>query len=221
MPRVIITVPENSAQPYRFSLDRKTVKIGRGSDNDIVIDTSSVSSQHAEMRRIEGGYELGDMGSTNGIKLRGVRHDKIALESGMSLRLGEVTFDFTLTAEELDTLALEKPLALPPLPAKPPLPALPSAETQAEEMPEPILETNPKPKSRQRSSPKQSPKSSQKSSGTGVGMILLFIVLAAAAFVAGLSIRHQKETGETLIKAIVNKGDQVEKETPPVEPPTK
>ena len=42
--------------------------MGRGSDNDIVIDSGSVSGSHAEMRRIEGGYELVDLGSTNGIK---------------------------------------------------------------------------------------------------------------------------------------------------------
>lgn len=97
MPRVTITLPEKNAQPYRFGLDRKFIRIGRGSDNDIVIDSSSVSVKHAEMRRVVGGYELGDVSSTNGIKHLGVRHEKIALVSGMSLRLGDVSFDFTLT----------------------------------------------------------------------------------------------------------------------------
>jgi hypothetical protein len=45
-------------------------------------------------------------------------------------------------------------------------------------------------------------------------MIFLFLLLAAAAFATGLAIRHQKETGEPLIKAIVNKEDRVEKAAP-------
>ena len=203
MPRVIITVPEKNPQPYRFSLDRKSVSIGRGSDNDIVIDSGSVSVQHAEMRRIEGGYELGDAGSTNGIKHRGVRHDKIALVSGISLRLGEVSFDFTLTDEELAEIARERPAG--DIPAQ--------KEVEAEE---PKAEA---PKRKQR--PATPAKPAPETAGISLGMIVLFLVLAAAAFAVGLSIRHQKETGEPLIKAIVNEGDRVERAAPPAEAPAK
>jgi hypothetical protein len=38
-------------------------------------------------------------------------------------------------------------------------------------------------------------------------MVFLFLVLAACAFYAGLDIRHRKETGEALIKGIVNKSE--------------
>ena len=64
MPRVTITVPERNSQPYRFNLERKSVSLGRGSENDIVIDCSSVSVNHAVMERVEGGYQLRDLGST-------------------------------------------------------------------------------------------------------------------------------------------------------------
>lgn len=187
MPRVVITVSEKNPQPYRFSLDRKSVSIGRGSDNDIVIDSGSVSGKHAEMRRVEGGYELGDVGSTNGIKQRGVRHDRITLVSGISLRLGDVSFDFTLTEDELEAIAREKP-AVQPLP-----PIEPAADMPAEEAP--------KPKRR----PIPPPRPAQEPSGVSFGMIVLFLLLAGAAFVTGLSIRHEKDTDESLIKAIVNK----------------
>jgi hypothetical protein len=206
MPRVIITVPEKNPQPYRFSLDRKSVSIGRGSDNDIVIESGSVSVQHAEMRRIEGGYELADAGSTNGIKHRGVRHDKIALVSGISLRLGEVSFDFTLTDEELGEIARESPAG--DIPAR--------KEAEEVEAEEPKAEA---PKRKQR--PATPAKPASETAGISLGMIVLFLVLAAAAFAVGLSIRHQKETGEPLIKAIVNKADRVEKAAPPAEAPAK
>ena len=205
MPRVIITVPEKNAQPYRFSLDRKTVNMGRGSDNDIVIDSGSVSVKHAEMRRVEGGYELADVGSTNGIKHRGVRHDRIALYSGMSLRLGDVSFDFTLTDEEIEVIDREKP------PGERPAREEIVAETPEEEAPKP------KPKPKHRPAPVIAPQSSE----VGIGMIIIFLLLAAAAFVTGLSIRHQKETGEALIKAIVNKEDRVEKAAPAAKEPAK
>jgi pSer/pThr/pTyr-binding forkhead associated (FHA) protein len=56
MPRVTITVPDRTPQPYRFQLDRRVVSLGRGSDNDIAIDCGSVSVRHAEMVRVDGGY---------------------------------------------------------------------------------------------------------------------------------------------------------------------
>ena len=197
MPRVLITVPEKTAQPYRFGLDRKSVSIGRGSVNDIVIDYGSVSGQHAEMRRIEGGYELADVGSTNGIKHRGVRHDRIALVSGISLRLGDVAFDFTLTDEEQEVISREKPADQDSVPAD-------IVSEQAEE-------ESPRPKRR----PSPPPKAAPEPAGMGVGMVLLFLLLAAASFATGLSIRHQRDTGEWLIKAVVNRPDRVEEASPP------
>ena len=56
MPRVCINVTGKNSQPYRFSLDRKIVRLGRAADNDIIIDCPSVSSHHCEMRRVGGGY---------------------------------------------------------------------------------------------------------------------------------------------------------------------
>ena len=202
MPRVIITVPEKNAQPYRFKLDRKVVSLGRGSDNDIVIDSVSVSGKHAEMHRVEGGYELADIGSTNGIKYDGSRQQKISLRSGMTVKLGDVSFDFTLTEEELESLGHEKPLNESPISKEP--------EEEA-----------PKKKEKAKREPESSPRRKvvvQQSAGAGFGMIILFLVLAAACFYAGLAIRHEKDTGESLIKAMANKGD-VEKEAPAPTPP--
>jgi len=107
MPRVCITVHGKNAQPYRFSLERKVVRLGRASDNDIVIDCPSVSSHHCEMRRNEGGYTLEDKDSTNGIKLDGDRMDIIDLENGHDVLVGDAALDFKLTNQETDTLAKE------------------------------------------------------------------------------------------------------------------
>lgn len=178
MPRVTITVPEKIPQPYRFDLDRKSVSLGRGSENDIVIENGSISVTHAEMRRVKGGYELRDLGSTNGIKLDGDRRDLIRLQNGLEVKLGDVSFDFLLTDEELAALALEKPaggsgMELPPLKDEP-------EETEVAELEE-------------------------AHGGGGFGYILLALILLAAAFFAGMAIRFQEDTGASWIGAIKEK----------------
>lgn len=185
MPRVTITVPDRNPQPYRFQLDRMKVHIGRGSDNDIVVDCGSVSVRHAAMERIEGGYQLRDLGSTNGIKLEGEVREIIPLRHGLSVKIGDVAFDFTLTDEEREALAREKPPEESPI-----------IKEEALEAPAP-----------RKAAPRSAPQrplatSGQPSAAASFFMTLLFLVLAAAAFFVGLSVRHQKETGHSLIQSI-------------------
>jgi pSer/pThr/pTyr-binding forkhead associated (FHA) protein len=80
------------------------VSLGRGADNDIVIDSGSVSLKHAEMVRHDDGYELRDLGSTNGLKLDGERRMSVPLESGTTVFIGDVAFNFQLSEEELAEL---------------------------------------------------------------------------------------------------------------------
>lgn len=185
MPRVTITVPERTPQPYRFPLDRKSVTLGRGSENDIAIDCGSVSVKHAEMLRVPGGYELRDLGSTNGIKENGERRMAIKLRNGVTAQLGDVDFDFLLTDEELEALAAEKPEEG----AAAALPSLPEMDKQNEETEEMAVEAG---------------------GGGGVGTFLLFLIFAAVAFVVGMAIRHQNDTGESLLDALKTKAPAAE-----------
>lgn len=175
--------------------------MGRGSDNDIIIDSGSVSGKHAEMHRVKGGYELRDLGSTNGIKLKGNRQLVITLSSGMIVHLGDVSFEFSLTDDEQETLKKEKPY---------------------EELP-PIKDEKPKEKSSldedatERAPLRSKPEPVAQPAGVGIGMIILFLVLAGAAFCAGLAVRHEKDTGESLLKAMVNKEDRAGEEAAPGE----
>jgi hypothetical protein len=194
MPRVTITVPEKNAQPYRFQLDRQVVTLGRGSDNDIAIDSGSVSVKHAEMRRVGGGYVLRDLGSTNGIKLDNQRGEEIQLLHGISLKLGDVIFDFTLTQEELEELAREtKTLGLPGTGGPP---VLWEPEKSTSRLP-PLREEAP----RQMAMLEPEPESVA-TSGGGTMLILLVVLLALAAFGIGMAIRFQSATGGSLMDAI-------------------
>lgn len=175
--------------------------MGRGSDNDIVIDSGSVSGKHAEMHRIKGGYELRDLGSTNGIKHKDKRQQVIRLSPGMTAYLGDVSFEFSLTDDEQDTLKKEKPHEdLPPIRDEEPKKRKPIFREEGSFTPRPRRKVEPV----------------AQSNGSGFGMIVLFIVLSGAAFFAGLAIRHQKDTGKSLLKEIVNK-EEIQLEEAPAE----
>ncbi len=187
MPRITITVPEKNAQPYRFELDRQIVTIGRGGDNDIPIESGSVSVYHAEMRQINGNYELHDIGSTNGIKLDETRYEIIPLSNGATVKVGDVAFDFLLTDEEIKILARDKAsVSQQVLPREKPF------------EPAPIKRTPEQP-SYSFSEPNEN------HSGNSFMATLMFLILAAVTFFAGMAIRYQKETGASLINAIKTK----------------
>jgi hypothetical protein len=188
MPRVTITVADRTPQPYRFLLDRMKVNMGRGSENDIVIDDGSVSVRHAVMERIDGGYQLRDLGSTNGIKLEGLQREIIPLRHGLSVKIGDVAFDFTLTEEEREALAREKPPVESPIVREEPAATAAAGLRRAAAGP---------------GAPQRViVQSSQPSAAASFFMTLLFLVLAAGAFFVGLTVRHEKETGRSLLEAM-------------------
>ncbi len=182
MPRITITVPDQNAQPYRFDLDCQVVTMGRGSDNDIVIESNSVSVHHAEMHRIIGGYELRDIGSTNGIMLNEAHHQWIPLLNGLNVKVGDATFDFLLTEAECDALALEKK-------AEQTAPLLKPAASAFDDVPLPRYATY----------------EPDEPSSNGFWTFSLALILITVAFFIGLHLRHQKETGGSLIDSIRNK----------------
>lgn len=192
MPRVTISVPNLTPQPYRFDLKTRTVTMGRGSDNDIVIECGSVSGRHAEMVRVDGGYELRDLASTNGIKKNGKRLDVIPLFDGDQVKLGDIGFDFQLSEDECATLAAEMPEAK----------AGGTVDDKAGDD-----EGTPRklpPKRRDIQPPRQSPPIVVKGGG-GFGMLFLFVLLAFAAFWVGLTMRHKSATGGSLVEAVQNR----------------
>jgi pSer/pThr/pTyr-binding forkhead associated (FHA) protein len=108
MPRIIISEPGKTPQPYRLKTDRIVSKIGRGEDNDIIITTGSASTYHCKLKRIEGGFVLVDNNSTNGIKHDDTQYSVIDLEDGMIVQIGDdIDMEFTLSEDEKEILAHE------------------------------------------------------------------------------------------------------------------
>jgi len=195
MPRITITAPDQNSQPYRFQLDREVVSLGRGSENDIVIDSGSVSTHHAEMRRVVAGYELHDLGSTNGTKLDGVRYPVVPLYHGSTVYLGDVSFEISLTDEEQAMLLREAPAAAGYAGY-----AAPAGEVPVSTQPiGQVAAAAPRPV------PKRQVIVLPEEEGSGFMMGLVMIILAVVAFGAGASIRHQKETGKQLFQSMKEK----------------
>lgn len=62
------------------------IKIGRESDNDIIVDNNLASRHHAVIQKIKDAYFLKDAGSTNGTFLNGA---KIPAEKYVKLKPGD------------------------------------------------------------------------------------------------------------------------------------
>ena len=70
--------------------------IGRGADNDIIIDEPSISRRHAELiAEPDGRYRLKDLGSSNGTHIQHdggwqtLGDDAFEIEDGMAIRMGQ------------------------------------------------------------------------------------------------------------------------------------
>jgi hypothetical protein len=75
-------------------LEEPSLLIGRSSECDITLPDVNVSRRHAEIRRVEGGYALTDLGSTNGTEVNGKRVTEAALADGDVIELGTTRLTF-------------------------------------------------------------------------------------------------------------------------------
>jgi hypothetical protein len=79
----------------RNVLSGSRVVVGRSREADIVLQDPNVSRRHAELRREEDGWQIVDLGSTNGIKVNGRRVDRHPLSPGDEITIGvsDLTFE--------------------------------------------------------------------------------------------------------------------------------
>ncbi|MFF9213210.1 MULTISPECIES: FHA domain-containing protein [unclassified Streptomyces] len=81
-------------------LPTRTVRIGRASDNDLVLDDLVVSRRHAELRHLpDGTYEIADLGSHNGTFLNGRPIEVATIGQGDIVGIGH--FAFSLVGDQL------------------------------------------------------------------------------------------------------------------------
>jgi hypothetical protein len=80
----------------RNVLSGSRVVVGRSREADIVLQDPNVSRRHAELRRDNGGWQIVDLGSTNGIKVNGRRVDNQPLNAGDQITIGVTDLTFEL-----------------------------------------------------------------------------------------------------------------------------
>jgi hypothetical protein len=86
----LFLVGSNSGQPTSWPIAGSRVTIGRGLDNDIVLEDASVSRHHAELAREGSRLEVRDLGSTNGTWVNAARVSAATVHPGDELAFGTV-----------------------------------------------------------------------------------------------------------------------------------
>jgi len=71
-----------------LALSEEVTTIGSVAGNTVVLADPAVSRKHAGIRKVNGAYELADLGSTNGIYVNGHKVPKKTLEPGDIIRVG-------------------------------------------------------------------------------------------------------------------------------------
>ena len=76
-----------------FPLTGGRVRLGRGSENDVVLADVSVSRHHAEIRRGPDGWTIHDLKSTNGVEINRVSVRSAPLHAGDRVTIGAFDLD--------------------------------------------------------------------------------------------------------------------------------
>ena len=91
--RVLIRTDGNTE--FVHVLGRRT-RIGRGSDNELVLDTKHVSRYHAVLLAGPAHTTIEDLNSTNGVFVNGKRVSRQALKDGDRINIGRTQFRYTV-----------------------------------------------------------------------------------------------------------------------------
>jgi tetratricopeptide (TPR) repeat protein len=77
-----------------FVLDRPSLVLGRTPENDIILNHKSISRHHAKIVREGDRYVILDLESANGVRVGGAEHDRVELQGGDVIELGEIKLRF-------------------------------------------------------------------------------------------------------------------------------
>jgi len=99
---VVIYAPSSNQLGKRFSLSDGIVRIGRGTENDVVLQSDSVSRRHARIEIRTGSYHLVDSHSTNGTYVNDEPVQDQQLCRGDQIKIGDTILKF-LSGTDLES----------------------------------------------------------------------------------------------------------------------
>ena len=108
-PYFIEVLARNGEVRQRQRVDALPIRIGRGYDNDVILDDRHTSASHVIVdRNEEGGLQVHDLGSRNGVVCKGRRHDRLNIDGNTIFRLGHTNLrvrsaEFSVADEMRDT----------------------------------------------------------------------------------------------------------------------
>lgn len=89
-----VVVKKEDEVILEFGIENCPVRIGRKSDNDIVLEEKNVSRKHAEIIMKENQYFIADLQSTGGIQVNGERITEKDIHTGDVITIGNYTLHF-------------------------------------------------------------------------------------------------------------------------------
>ena len=85
----------------RYPITRTTWRIGRGRDNELVLNDSSVSRRHAEIHRSKGDiFTVYDLDSMNGVYVNNNKVSRSLVHEGDIIEIGDINLRFTLLSTD-------------------------------------------------------------------------------------------------------------------------
>ena len=88
-PLFILSLLNNELMSSSWKLSNKEYKIGRSSENNIILDDITVSRNHALLSVSKETIKITDLNSTNGIYINNVIKSDSKLKSGDKIQIGK------------------------------------------------------------------------------------------------------------------------------------
>jgi transcriptional regulator with GAF, ATPase, and Fis domain len=85
------------------------LRIGKASDNDLVLSDDTVSRHHCELIRSPEGIHIRDLDSTNGTRVDGTRIREATVQPGSVVKVGEVEISLRPAHQKIEVLPSDKP----------------------------------------------------------------------------------------------------------------
>jgi hypothetical protein len=95
VPPHLLQLLNGPAQDRTYTIRSAVTTIGRGLDNDLVLESTDVSRHHARVEWADGEYHLVDLGSTNGSRINGRQIERAPLHDGDQIEFGSLHLRFT------------------------------------------------------------------------------------------------------------------------------